>query len=199
MQTRSEETRMNILSVAQGLFAQKGYEATGIMDICDAAGVSKGAFYHHFPSKQAIFMALLEDWLAQLDVLMQAAMAAAPNVPEGLVQMAGLTSSVFEAADTQFPLFLEFWIQAGRQPQIWQTVVAPYHRYQTLFSSIFDKGIQEESLNQEISSAAAARVIIALAMGLLLQALFDPDGANWSQVTQEGVRMLMDGLIRRQV
>ena len=199
MQTRSEETRMNILSVAQGLFAQKGYEATGIMDICDAAGVSKGAFYHHFPSKQAIFMALLEDWLAQLDVLMQAAMAAAPNVPEGLVQMAGLTSSVFEAADTQFPLFLEFWIQAGRQPEIWQTVVAPYHRYQALFSSIFDKGIQEESLNQEISSAAAARVIIALAMGLLLQALFDPDGANWSQVTQEGVRMLMDGLIRRQV
>jgi AcrR family transcriptional regulator len=199
MQARSEETRMNILSVAQGLFAQKGYEATGIMDICDAAGVSKGAFYHHFPSKQAIFMALLEDWLAQLDVLMQAVMAAAPNVPEGLVQMAGLTSSVFEAADTQFPLFLEFWIQAGRQPEIWQTVVAPYHRYQALFSSIFDKGIQEESLNQEISSAAAARVIIALAMGLLLQAFFDPDGANWSQVTQEGVRMLMDGLIRRQV
>jgi AcrR family transcriptional regulator len=199
MQTRSEETRMNILSVAQGLFAQKGYEATGIMDICDAAGVSKGAFYHHFPSKQAIFMALLEDWLAQLDMLMQAAMAAAPNVPEGLVQMAGLTSSVFEAANTQFPLFLEFWIQAGRQPEIWQTVVAPYHRYQALFSSIFDKGIQEGSLNQEISSAAAARVIIALAMGLLLQALFDPDGANWSQVTQEGVRMLMDGLIRRQV
>ena len=199
MQTRSEETRMNILSVAQGLFAQKGYEATGIMDICDAAGVSKGAFYHHFPSKQAIFMALLEDWLAQLDMLMQAAMAAAPNVPEGLVEMAGFTSSVFEAADTQFPLFLEFWIQAGRQPQIWQTVVAPYHRYQALFSSIFDKGIQEGSLNQEISSAAAARVIIALAMGLLLQALFDPDGANWSQVTQEGVRMLMDGLIRRQV
>jgi len=199
MQTRSEETRMNILSVAQGLFAQKGYEATGIMDICDAAGVSKGAFYHHFPSKQAIFMALLEDWLAQLDVLMQAAMAAAPNVPEGLVQMAGLTSSVFEAANTQFPLFLEFWIQAGRQPEIWQTVVAPYHRYQALFSSIFDKGIQEESLNQEISSAAAARVIIALAMGLLLQAFFDPGGANWSQVTQEGVRMLMDGLIRRQV
>lgn len=199
MQARSEETRMNILSVAQGLFAQKGYEATGIMDICDAAGVSKGAFYHHFPSKQAIFMALLEDWLAQLDVLMQAVMAAAPNVPEGLVEMAGLTSSVFEAADTQFPLFLEFWIQAGRQPEIWQTVVAPYHRYQALFSSIFDKGIQEGSLNQEISSAAAARVIIALAMGLLLQALFDPDGANWSQVTQEGVRMLMDGLIRRQV
>jgi len=199
MQARSEETRMNILSEAQGLFAQKGYEATGIMDICDAAGVSKGAFYHHFPSKQAIFMALLEDWLAQLDVLMQAVMAAAPNVPEGLVEMAGLTSSVFEAADTQFPLFLEFWIQAGRQPEIWQTVVAPYHRYQALFSSIFDKGIQEESLNQEISSAAAARVIIALAMGLLLQALFDPDGANWSQVTQEGVRMLMDGLIRRQV
>ena len=199
MQARSEETRMNILSVAQGLFAQKGYEATGIMDICDAAGVSKGAFYHHFPSKQAIFMALLEDWLAQLDVLMQAVMAAAPNVPEGLVEMAGLTSSVFEAADTQFPLFLEFWIQAGRQPEIWQTVVAPYHRYQALFSSIFDKGIQEESLNQEISSAAAARVIIALAMGLLLQAFFDPDGANWSQVTQEGVRMLMDGLIRRQV
>jgi AcrR family transcriptional regulator len=197
MQTRSEETRIKLLTVAQALFAQRGYDATGIMDICDTASVSKGAFYHHFPSKQAIFMALLEDWLAQLDVLMQAALAAAPNVPEGLVEMAGLTESVFEAADKQFPLFLEFWIQASRRPEIWETVVAPYHRYQARFSSIFDKGIQEGSLNQEVSSTAAARVIIALAMGLLLQALIDPKGANWSQVTQEGVRMLMDGLIRR--
>lgn len=197
MQTRSEETRIKLLTVAQALFAQRGYDATGIMDICDTASVSKGAFYHHFPSKQAIFMALLEDWLAQLDVLMQAALAAAPNVPEGLVEMAGLTGSVFEAADKQFPLFLEFWIQASRRPEIWETVVAPYHRYQVRFSSIFDKGIQEGSLNQEVSSTTAARVIIALAMGLLLQALIDPKGANWSQVTQEGVRMLMDGLIRR--
>lgn len=197
MQTRSEETRIKLLTVAQALFAQRGYDDTGIMDICDTASVSKGAFYHHFPSKQAIFMALLEDWLAQLDVLMQAALAAAPNVPEGLVEMAGLTGSVFEAADKQFPLFLEFWIQASRRPEIWETVVAPYHRYQVRFSSIFDKGIQEGSLNQEVSSTTAARVIIALAMGLLLQALIDPKGANWSQVTQEGVRMLMDGLIRR--
>jgi len=197
MQMRSEETHLKILSVAQALFAQKGYDATGIMDICAAAGVSKGAFYHHFPTKQAIFMALLEDWLAQMDVPLLAALDAAPNVPQGLIEMAGLTSQMFEAAHTQFHLFLEFWVQASRQPEIWQKVMAQYRHYQVMFGDIFAKGIQEKSLDGDVSPDAAARVVIALAMGLVLQALFDPRDANWSEVTQDGIRMMVNGIGRR--
>jgi len=62
MQQRSEETRKHILEAAQRLFSAKGYDATGVAEICQAAGVSKGAFYHHFLTKQAVFLVLLENW-----------------------------------------------------------------------------------------------------------------------------------------
>ena len=58
MQQRSEETRNAIIEAAETLFTQQGYTAAGVAEICEAAGVSKGAFYHHFETKQAVFLAV---------------------------------------------------------------------------------------------------------------------------------------------
>lgn len=56
-----EETVAKILDVALELFAQKGYEHTSIQDIVDNLdGLSKGAIYHHFKSKEEIFDAAME-------------------------------------------------------------------------------------------------------------------------------------------
>ena len=44
-----------------------GYDGTGVAMICERAQVSKGAFYHHFDTKQAIFLALMQQWLEGLD------------------------------------------------------------------------------------------------------------------------------------
>ena len=50
-----EETIKKILDAAQQLFTQKGYENTSIQDIIDQlGGLSKGAIYHHFRSKEEI-------------------------------------------------------------------------------------------------------------------------------------------------
>lgn len=54
------ETRDKLLEAAQGLMLERGYAATGINDICQAAGVSKGAFYHLFESKEALALAALD-------------------------------------------------------------------------------------------------------------------------------------------
>ncbi len=51
---RRAATRGRILDVARSLFAEHGYDATTIADLLDAAGVSKGALYHHFDSKDAV-------------------------------------------------------------------------------------------------------------------------------------------------
>lgn len=50
-----EETVEKILSTAKRLFAERGYEHTTIADIVSATGMSKGAFYHHFKSKEDVY------------------------------------------------------------------------------------------------------------------------------------------------
>ena len=54
----AEVRREELLDVAQSQFGTKGYDATSVTDIIVAVGISKGAFYHHFASKEALLEAL---------------------------------------------------------------------------------------------------------------------------------------------
>ena len=53
-------TRGQLIEVATGLFAEHGYDGTSIEAVLTAAGVSRGALYHHFAGKEALFTAVLE-------------------------------------------------------------------------------------------------------------------------------------------
>lgn len=194
-QQRAEETRARILQAAMECFAQYGYDAVGVAEICRRAGVTKGGFYHHFPSKQTLFLELLNQWLGGLDVQLEAARSGAATVPESLRQMAGRAQYVFDAAKGQIPLYLEFWSKAARDPVVWQATIEPYRRYRDFFRGIIEAGIAEGSL-RPVNPERAAQVLVALAVGLLLQSMLDPEGADWGEVMQEGVQILLSGLER---
>jgi AcrR family transcriptional regulator len=57
---RSEAMRRSLIGVARRLFTEKGYAATGTPELVEAAGVTRGALYHHFADKQALFAAVVE-------------------------------------------------------------------------------------------------------------------------------------------
>ena len=57
---RAEETRDAIVTAARRLFAIKGYADTSIRDLVEAAGVTRGALYHHFKDKEALFARVFE-------------------------------------------------------------------------------------------------------------------------------------------
>lgn len=57
---KGDEKRQELLGEAEKLFCQKGYDKTSVQDILDAAGLSKGGFYHHFASKEDVLKALCE-------------------------------------------------------------------------------------------------------------------------------------------
>jgi AcrR family transcriptional regulator len=59
-QARSEITRQKILNAAIDLFSEVGYAAAGLGEIIDRAGMTKGALYHHFDSKEALATAVIE-------------------------------------------------------------------------------------------------------------------------------------------
>lgn len=56
------EARARLLQAATALIRQRGYSATSVDDVCAAAGVTKGAFFHHFPSKEALGVAAVQMW-----------------------------------------------------------------------------------------------------------------------------------------
>ncbi|WP_290871538.1 TetR/AcrR family transcriptional regulator [Aquabacterium sp.] len=63
------------------LFARHGYNATGIQQITDAAGVPKGSFYNHFESKEAFAAQIIHHYAAWMDKRWQAHLADAPAAP----------------------------------------------------------------------------------------------------------------------
>jgi len=197
MQQRGEDTRARILTAAGELFACHGYDAASVAEICTSAGVSKGAFYHHFISKQALFLALLEDWLNGVEKELHLFQPVG-DIPTALVEMAGRSGSLFQAAGGQLRLLLEFWTQASRQPAVWSAAIAPFRRYEQIFAGMISKGIKEGSFSQETDPELAAKVVVGLAMGLFMQALFNSGGAAWQDAAQKGMAMLTEGMKGRE-
>jgi AcrR family transcriptional regulator len=73
---QGNERKQQLLEAAERLFAQKGYGATRISDICAAAGVAKGLFYWYFPTKESLFGELVRTMRLQLRRAQAAAMDA---------------------------------------------------------------------------------------------------------------------------
>lgn len=195
MQQRGEETRERILQAATTSFAEHGYDATPVKAICREAGVSKGAFYHHFSSKQDVFLELLHGWLSKIDRRLADLQADRVDMPEQLMAMTDMICDVFDAAGDQLPMFLEFWSQAAHDPQVWEATRVPYRRYRAFFAAMIEAGITEGSL-RPVDPDTTARVIVSLAVGLVLQGLLDAEEADWGQVTKDGVSMLLEGITR---
>lgn len=191
MQARSEETRSHILEAALRRFANHGYNGASVEEICSDAGVSKGAFYHHFASKQAIFLALLDGWLVSVDATLESARQS--TVPATLMGMAEMLPDILAGADGNLPMFLEFWLQASREETIWAATVAPYQRYQQFFARLVEQGIAEGSF-KPVDTQATAQMLVALAVGTFLQALLALDNTNWKSITQTNMQVLLKGL-----
>ena len=65
--------RTKLLDAALGTIRAKGYSATSVDDLCEAAGVTKGAFFHHFKSKEALAVAAADHWSQTTSAMFQAA------------------------------------------------------------------------------------------------------------------------------
>ena len=71
------DARTRLLDAARDVIRRKGFDATTVDDLCEAAGVTKGAYFHHFKSKEALGVAAAETWSEQTGALFEAA----PGLP----------------------------------------------------------------------------------------------------------------------
>src|SRR5512132_3796865 len=93
-EARTKRSRAQILAAALKLFSRRGYHGTSIRDIAEAARASTGNVYHHFPDKESIFKALIQEYLDAIS---------APGHPFNRALIAGV-----------FPVDLEAMAHAAR-------------------------------------------------------------------------------------
>lgn len=77
-----------ILDAALDCFAERGYEGTTIRHIAEAAGVTEGAIYRHYPTKEAVAQSLFSQYLAVIAAAMQEAARPGAEVKEQLQEIA---------------------------------------------------------------------------------------------------------------
>ncbi|OAM79957.1 TetR/AcrR family transcriptional regulator [Devosia elaeis] len=94
---RRAATRQALLQAARDLFADKGYAATGTPEIVAAAGVTRGALYHHFADKLALFAAVVEDEHAAVAAAITA-MADGEGAPADMIDALVAGGDAFLAA-----------------------------------------------------------------------------------------------------
>ena len=193
MGRRTEDTRLRILSTAERQFAQSGYDATGVAELCRSAGVSKGAFYHHFASKHDLFLQLLDIWLAALDAAFAAAAEQADDVPTALRGMAELVAEGIRRPEQRLGMFVEFWAHAQRDPAIWRRAAEPYRRYLAYFERLIARGIEQHRFRQ-IAPEKAATLLTSMALGLLMQATFAPDDQAWGETLRSTLETFLESL-----
>jgi AcrR family transcriptional regulator len=102
---RGQATRAHLIDVATRLFAEGGYDGTSIETVLADSGVSRGSLYHHFPSKEALFWAVLEGIAARVAAQLAEAERDAPDPVAAL--KAGCLA----------------WIRLAGDPVIQQTVL----------------------------------------------------------------------------
>ena len=69
MDERRTGTREQIRTLALELFAERGYDATSLREIAEQLGITKAAVYYHFKTKEELLASLVDDFLAEIDEL----------------------------------------------------------------------------------------------------------------------------------
>jgi AcrR family transcriptional regulator len=191
----SNQRRNQILDAAMAVFARMGFERARMDDIADEAGVSKGALYLYYKSKDAIIATLLQFFFDR--AIKQVRAFAADNGPvtaQILTMTREMTREMERMAAIQ-PVSLQFYAIAARQSAVRQHLRVYFAEYRGVLEGIIQRGIAQEEFRPTISPSEVAITISALLEGLALLWLVDPQGADWRRQVEISVHHLLQGIV----
>jgi AcrR family transcriptional regulator len=172
--TRRPDTRpQEILDAALAVFAERGYRNTRIDDIAEAAGVTKGAVYHYFATKEDVLRRAIEHYhdraFGQLDDLLRGAdgpasarirlmlrKAFGASAPEGRRMM---LAQILQSVRHDVPEAHQQWLRGG-----------PIKGWR-LLASLIEEGKRSGEFRADVDAEVAARVILS---GLITQMIWQP-------------------------
>jgi len=195
-QPRAEQTRSLIIETAARAFAQHGYDGVSLNDLITATGMSKGAFYFHFPSKEqvalAAFRAKQRELIDQLTAPGDPASSLADQVRRILRRRAQLV-----AGDPS----LRCVIRLGSDLSARSGPDSEYASFQDLavegIADLIGRGIRSGEFGDQLEPRAAARAIFAWIVGMDSLSLLASDAKDLPERTEEVLELLIPALTAR--
>ena len=196
-QSEKKSSRERLLEAAVKVFADRGYQAASVDEIAAAAGLSKGAVYWNFSSKDELFHALLEEridrQIEETAEILRSAPTDRPIDPE----VANRWEDMLGRERELMLLSQEHWARAVRDPEL----RARYAERQARLRDVLADGLRARVRRTgapRFSTPAAdvATAYLALANGLALQRLVDPEGVP-DGLLENITSLIYEGLVAR--
>ncbi|MFR0359277.1 TetR/AcrR family transcriptional regulator [Streptomyces sediminimaris] len=181
--TRSAR-RGQILAAAASCFAGTGYHATTMADVAARAGVSKGTPYLYFASKQALFLALHDEWDCGLSDQVEQAIRALPDSrrssPRQVLRTVAVVVGQYATAHAETcRVLLEAGTLAAYDPQIAAAVRASRARTHRRLEELFAAGVAAGEWPADTDPALQARLFTASLEGLMSHWHLTPGSFSW--------------------
>jgi AcrR family transcriptional regulator len=194
---QSKETSNRILTQAMRIFLEKGYHGTSIDDITRSAGVTKGALYWHFRSKEDLLKKIVADFERRfLDGLIQAVKDVQGNIRDKIEKYFR-----YNAAFSYYnrELCVSFTTLAaelvgahhGTEPEFKRI----YKKYQKFLSTLILRGKKEKMFKKEIDADLAALTIIAFHDGILIRWFMNRDEIDGKAYVNTFKKIMLHGLM----
>jgi TetR/AcrR family transcriptional regulator len=161
------DNRTIILNCALELFASRGYDAVGVQEVAEAAGITKPTLYHYYGSKLGLLKALFETYHAPLNQAVQQAAEYHGDLPLTLERLA---RAYFEFA-RQHPVYYRMMLALYFAPRHSDahTISAEWNeRQHTLVESMFAAAVRDHGNMRNRQRLYAATLVGALNTGIAL-------------------------------
>ncbi len=179
-ETRAEKqarTRTELLSTAARVFARRGYNGASVEEIAEEAGYSHGAVYSNFESKADLFLAVLEDYMAErAEELAETQLELGEDAPlEARARaLADQWMERFAKDRESFLLHMEFIANAGRDPATAERFGSRSAALRETISRYISHYAEEEGGGLALPADDLALVLRSLGIGLAVEALVSP-------------------------
>ncbi|MBC7194922.1 MAG: TetR/AcrR family transcriptional regulator [Caldisericia bacterium] len=191
---KGESTKRKIVDVATNLFNENGYDATSIQDICNRAEISKGAFFHHFPTKEYLFLEILNEFLEDLNEKMRKIEKKSNNIPQAMLEMTEILKEIFEISEGKFSIFLEFLRRSSKNEEIMNKLSTNFIKYENYVENLIERGKKEKTFDEKINSKFISSLIVSLAIGVILRKSLFKDK---NDLSKDGIIFLLNSIKRR--
>jgi TetR/AcrR family transcriptional regulator, cholesterol catabolism regulator len=189
--TSRSARRDDVVRLAGHLFAQKGYRATTVREIADAAGILSGSLYHHFDSKESIGDEILAGFMNEILADYRAAVASGGDPRAVLTQIVRSTSKTLARHRPALAMLQHDWSYFATQPRFGYLHKALREVEQTWITQL-QAGIADGTFRADLDPRLSYR--------LLRDVLWIPaawrrsDGYSTDQVVDAFLRLLFDGI-----